>query len=668
MSAAATSTGTDGRWRARRIVAWTVAMLVRIGPVIVGLVASLVVAMLLPAPTGAAAVVLWWTAVAVTPLVVVVAVERALRGLAPLTFLLRLSLTFPGQAPGRLKVLRETHRTGGLIDQLRDGDPDEVEALPTAASVLALITALQRHDRFSRGHSERVRLYADLLGEELNLAESQQQRLRWAALLHDIGKLRVDGEVLNKDGRPDDDEWQQLRRHPELGLRLAGPLVPWLEEWAGAISEHHERFDGTGYPVGKVGHGIALGGRIVAVADAYETMTAGRPYKQALSQQDARDELVACAGSQFDPQVVRSFLNLSLPRTPWPVALLAWLAEVPLLTKLKAAPSSAVHGAATAAGIAAMAVSGLVSPSPSPPGHGQQPAPVVAQPDHETSPKPLEASSRQPRDPAEAPLQRSDQTDPNHRDGPAGRSTNSDPTVAPPDQPRDDPHEPDRNGRSAADDDPPVKVGHDDSTVLTALYLHATGSPARRYDVLPMSGTAPDRTRLGNYDTDVDDRPGLRLRPTERGRAEHRLDRRQRWALARDPAGVVAGPLRLHLWIRPAEAAPHTLSLSAFVDVCTPDRDACQPVTEGHTTDTADPGDWQRFTVDLPPAGDVALDDGLLVLTVTAGRASTSDLLVAFDTTQYPASLTTVRVNLASGSTANKPRAPDRQPSVHTRR
>src|SRR5205085_7550418 len=142
----------------------------------------------------------------------------------------------------------------------------------------------------------------------------QRDRLRWAALLHDIGKLEVPASILNKPDRPDEAEWVQLRRHPETAARLLAPLHEWLGEWKLAAEHHHEHNDGSGYPRGLRGEGISLGGRIVCVSDCFETMTAARPYKTAMSAGAARGELVRFAGTQFDPMVCRSFLNISLGR------------------------------------------------------------------------------------------------------------------------------------------------------------------------------------------------------------------------------------------------------------------------------------------------------------------------------------------------------------------
>ena len=119
---------------------------------------------------------------------------------------------------------------------------------------------------------------------------------------------------LNKPGKLDHYEWEIIKNHPLEGARLTAPLAGWLGEWANTIAEHHERYDGVGYPYGLKGEQISLGGRIVAVADSFDTMTTVRSYKTAMNPKAARAELAACAGSQFDPKVVRAFLDVSIGR------------------------------------------------------------------------------------------------------------------------------------------------------------------------------------------------------------------------------------------------------------------------------------------------------------------------------------------------------------------
>ena len=183
-------------------------------------------------------------------------------------------------------------------------------------------------------------------------------RLRWAALLHDIGKIRVPVKTLNKPAKLSTREWETIRQHPVAGAELASALLPWLGEWGRAIVEHHERFDGTGYPFGMSGRDISLAGRIVAVADSFEVMTASRVYKRAMTRSTALEELVRFSGSQFDPEVVRAFLAVSAPKLRWAMGPTSWLVGTPLLGS---APSLSAAGVAAqaAVGVSAVAVAGV---------------------------------------------------------------------------------------------------------------------------------------------------------------------------------------------------------------------------------------------------------------------------------------------------------------------
>ena len=159
----------------------------------------------------------------------------------------------------------------------------------------------------------------------------ERDRLRWASLLHDIGKLEVGAKILNKDGPLSSDEWTVMHQHPEIGARVTAPLQEWLGEWIHAVDQHHENYDGTGYPHGLSADEISIGARIVAVADAFEVMTALRSYKRPMDAAAARQELARCSGAQFDPVVVRVFLNLSLGRIAWLVGPIAWLTSLRLV-------------------------------------------------------------------------------------------------------------------------------------------------------------------------------------------------------------------------------------------------------------------------------------------------------------------------------------------------
>jgi len=215
---------------------------------------------------------------------------------------------------------RSTEQVQGRAAQRNDdsaGRRLENKDLPpghAAETLLAVVARLFKHDRLTRGYSERVRAYTNLIAEEMGVPAEDLDKLQWAALLHDVGKMSVPAEILNKAGRPTDAEWEVLRGHPGAAIPLLTPLAPWLGDWALAATQHHERWDGDGYPGGLAGPNISLAGRIVAVADAYDVMTSVRSYKSGLSPALAREELTSSAGTQFDPAVVRAFLAVGLGR------------------------------------------------------------------------------------------------------------------------------------------------------------------------------------------------------------------------------------------------------------------------------------------------------------------------------------------------------------------
>ena len=363
-SQAASNSGTRGarrdpasqRWVARPVLAGGLQVLLVLAPVCV---AALVVRVL----AGPLAGEPWWVRFAVAAAVAICAAliaDRLLRRFLPVAALLRMTMLFPDRAPSRLAVARRVGHPSALARAA--ASPDETLG-QAAERILVLITALGVHDRRTRGRSERVRVFTDLGGEQLGLHQSARDRLRWAALLHDLGKVEVPARVLNKPEKLDAAEWELIRRHPERGTELAGSLGAWLGPWGSAIGEHHERFDGTGYPLGLRGPDISLAGRIVAVADAFEVMTAARSYKRPMSVRAARAELVRAAGTQFDPRCVRALLSASLPRLLWSVGPLSFLANLPIMRSV-ATVGRALDGTATvtgaqAAGAAVAAMTGV---------------------------------------------------------------------------------------------------------------------------------------------------------------------------------------------------------------------------------------------------------------------------------------------------------------------
>jgi HD-GYP domain-containing protein (c-di-GMP phosphodiesterase class II) len=345
----------ERRWRPRPLLA----LALRSGSVLVPAAAGAATAYLfvsaVPIPNGIV-IVPWLAALVAISTVATAFAERVGRRFLPLAVLLKLSLVFPDHAPSRFAMARGAGNVRRLEQRIRDARERGLDPQPARAAeqILSLVAALSAHDRKTRGHSERVRAFTDLLAGELRIPEEERDHLRWAALLHDVGKLEVPARILNKPGRPERWEWERLQGHPAAGAGIAAPLLPWLGAWGNAIVEHHERFDGGGYPSGLAGDGISLAGRIVSVADSFEVMTAARSYKKPMSVPAARRELAACAGGQFDPAIVRAFLNLSLGRLWWTVGPASWAALLPLIGEVQRTGGQ-ILGAARA-GAAALAV------------------------------------------------------------------------------------------------------------------------------------------------------------------------------------------------------------------------------------------------------------------------------------------------------------------------
>jgi len=178
--------------------------------------------------------------------------------------------------------------------------------------LLRLVARLDSHDPLLAGHGERVSAYSDLLGKAIGLSESDRESLRWSALIHDAGKLDVSSTILSSSDPPSADDWTEIRTHPGQGWVVVQTLRPWLGDWLLAVSQHHERFDGKGYPGHLAGSDISLAGRIVAIADTFDVITSWRSYKKQSRPEDGRAALARCAGEQFDPELVRAFLSVSL--------------------------------------------------------------------------------------------------------------------------------------------------------------------------------------------------------------------------------------------------------------------------------------------------------------------------------------------------------------------
>jgi HD-GYP domain-containing protein (c-di-GMP phosphodiesterase class II) len=174
-------------------------------------------------------------------------------------------------------------------------------------TVAGFAQALEESDRYTRGHSERVAMYAELIASGLTLPDSEVQVVVKAGLMHDIGKIGIRYELINKPGTLSPEEVSMFREHPDKGRRILAP-IPCMRHLIDGCWCHHEFFDGGGYPRGLSGQSIPLLGRIVALADAYDAMTSDRSYRRALKHEVAVAEIERCAGTQFDPELAELFL------------------------------------------------------------------------------------------------------------------------------------------------------------------------------------------------------------------------------------------------------------------------------------------------------------------------------------------------------------------------
>ncbi len=177
-----------------------------------------------------------------------------------------------------------------------------------ADTIRALVTAMEAKDAYTYGHSDRVTQYSLMIGNHLGLTEAEVRELEYTALLHDIGKIGIAEEILRKPGKLNPHEWSVVKKHTVLGSTIIRP-IKFLNRGEASVRHHHEWFNGSGYPDGLRGEDIPLFARIIAVADAFDAMISERPYRSCLTEQAAIGELKRCAGEQFDPTVVATFLR-----------------------------------------------------------------------------------------------------------------------------------------------------------------------------------------------------------------------------------------------------------------------------------------------------------------------------------------------------------------------
>ncbi|MFP3899160.1 MAG: HD domain-containing phosphohydrolase [Dehalococcoidia bacterium] len=193
------------------------------------------------------------------------------------------------------------------LEQKVEEQTGEIRRLFLGA-IESLVSALEAKDRYTGGHSRRVTEMALALGNELGLSPEEMEDLRWGSLLHDVGKIAVDQLIQNKPGRLTPEEYEHIMIHAHVGAGIVQPVVN--ERVVKMIEHHHDHYDGSGLHQVVAGSDIPLAARILAIADAYDAMTSDRPYRPAMSRQQALDEIRRCMETQFDPVVAQAFLDI----------------------------------------------------------------------------------------------------------------------------------------------------------------------------------------------------------------------------------------------------------------------------------------------------------------------------------------------------------------------
>jgi response regulator RpfG family c-di-GMP phosphodiesterase len=233
-------------------------------------------------------------------------------------------------AKRRLEEARQRYQLG-LEKRVRDRTAELQQALGDleatyGTTLWALVAALDAREHEVSNHSQRVVRYSLAIARRMGLSEGEFATLGRGALLHDIGKIGISDGILLKPGKLTDEEWVEMRRHPQIGFDIL-KAIPFLGGPAEIVLSHQERFDGRGYPRGLAGEAIPLGARIFAIADTYDAMTSDRPYRKRNTPEAAQAEVRRCSGTQFDPRCAEAFLaipvdeliDLARPTTEQPV-------------------------------------------------------------------------------------------------------------------------------------------------------------------------------------------------------------------------------------------------------------------------------------------------------------------------------------------------------------
>ena len=219
----------------------------------------------------------------------------------------------------RLKQFTESLSPDAAVPEAAPSNGAGPASLPQAVldTVTSLAFAIDAKDHYTQGHSQKVSAYAALIAEALGMNDVEVEEIRLAGVLHDIGKVAIPEAILNKSGPLDPGEWETMKSHVTFGAKILEPLTP-LGRIREMVRHHHEYFDGSGYPDALTGDGIPLGARIIAIADAYDTITSDRTYKKGRCAVDAMAELERCASAQFDAKIVALFVQ-TMRQLPNPI-------------------------------------------------------------------------------------------------------------------------------------------------------------------------------------------------------------------------------------------------------------------------------------------------------------------------------------------------------------
>ncbi len=173
-------------------------------------------------------------------------------------------------------------------------------------TIKAITNSIEARDPYTKGHSERVARFSKAIAEELHWDKNEIELIDWGGMLHDVGKIGIPDFILNKPGKLTDNEYNHIKAHPLIGAQIVKD-ISFLKSVTPYILDHHERFDGKGYPRGLVGENISIKGRLLAVADSFDAMTSNRPYRKALKPEDALKEIARNRGTQFDAEIAWAF-------------------------------------------------------------------------------------------------------------------------------------------------------------------------------------------------------------------------------------------------------------------------------------------------------------------------------------------------------------------------